>query len=63
MTSSCDIKKGITLTESMVTYKNPGTGIPPKSAHMLIGKCAKRDILTDELLDYNMFDIRKEVDS
>jgi sialic acid synthase SpsE len=55
MASSQDIPIGTELTEDMVTYRNPGTGIPAKDAHKVIGKKATQDITTDELLSLDMF--------
>lgn len=56
MASAAEIGAGITLTEAMVTYRNPGTGIPYKDAHTVIGKRAKRIIPADELLSADMFE-------
>jgi sialic acid synthase SpsE len=55
MVSAGKIKAGEILTESMVTYKNPGTGIPFKDAATVLGKTAKIDIDEDILLNKNMF--------
>ena len=56
MVLSESINKGSILEENMIDYRNPGTGIPPKDAHSIIGKTAKHDILSDVLLNRNMFD-------
>jgi len=56
MASACDIAVGATLTEAMVTYRNPGTGIPSKQAHTVIGKRANRHVPADELLSSDMFE-------
>jgi len=55
MASSQDIPLGAKLTADMVTYRNPGTGIPSKDAHKIIGKKATQDISADELLNLEMF--------
>jgi sialic acid synthase SpsE len=55
MTSSQDILKGQELTVNMVSYRNPGTGIPAKDANKIIGKKALRNIPSDELLSLEMF--------
>lgn len=55
-TSATDIAKGAELVEVMVTYRNPGTGIPAKLVHELIGKRAVCDIPADTLLSANMFE-------
>jgi len=56
MASVSDIAIGTALTEDMVTYRNPGTGIPSKLAHTIVGKRARRHILADELLSTDMFE-------
>jgi len=55
MVSSRKILKGDKLTIDMVVYRNPGTGIPAKDAHKVIGKNATQDIAEGKLLDFNMF--------
>lgn len=50
------IVRGTILSEDNVTYRNPGTGIPKKSAHLIIGKKANLDISADELLQVDMFE-------
>jgi sialic acid synthase SpsE len=55
MVSSCDVQKGTVLTEEMVTYRNPGTGIPSKDANKILGKIAVSDIAMDQLLSLEMF--------
>jgi len=55
MASSKIILKGTKLSSSMVDYRNPGTGIPAKDAHKVMGKIALRDIPEDELLRYDFF--------
>lgn len=51
MVSSKFIPEGTKILEEMITYKNPGTGILPKSANMVIGKFAKVDIPADTLIE------------
>lgn len=55
-TSAANIAKGAELVEVMVTYRNPGTGIPAKLVHELIGKRAVFDIPVDTLLSADMFE-------
>lgn len=55
MVSACVIPAGAALTPDMVTYKNPGTGIPVKEAGRVLGKKAVTDIPADTLLDHGMF--------
>ena len=56
MISSERIIKGTTLEENMIEYRNPGTGIPPKLAHQVLGKRANCDIDQGILLDTAMFE-------
>ena len=56
MASAKAIPTGTILNEAMITWRNPGTGIPSKLAHTIIGKRAKRDIPVDELLSTEMFE-------
>jgi len=56
MASSQDIPLGAELTADMVAYRNPGTGIPSKDAHKIIGKKALQEISADELLSLEMFE-------
>ena len=55
MASLREIAPGTMLTEAMVTYRNPGTGIPYNLAHTVLGKKAVRAIPSDELLSPDMF--------
>jgi len=55
MASSKNITAGTELTEDMVAYRNPGTGIPAKDAFKIIGKKARQDISLDVLLSPKMF--------
>jgi sialic acid synthase SpsE len=50
------IKKGSALLESMVTYRNPGTGIPAKDLVRILNKTAKEEIRADVLLSLDMFE-------
>ena len=55
MVSKKQRKFGETLTENLVEYKNPGTGIPYKDAHKIYGKKAVVDIPKDTLLRFELF--------
>lgn len=46
------ILKGELLSEDNLTAKRPGTGISPMQWDEVIGKCAKRDFLPDELIEF-----------
>ncbi|MFH1916014.1 MAG: N-acetylneuraminate synthase [Nanoarchaeota archaeon] len=48
-----NIVKGTIITEKMITYKRPGTGIEPKYLNFVIGKKAKQDIPEDTLLAFS----------
>jgi sialic acid synthase SpsE len=56
LVSSVDIKIGEKITREMLTFKRPGTGIPPTEIENLIGKVAKKDIQEDTILKYDMFE-------
>ena len=49
------IAKGTVITEDDITYKRPGTGIPPKFYEFIIGRTAKRDIPYDQILSQEDF--------
>lgn len=54
MVSSRSISRGTIITEEMVTYKNPGTGIHPRDAGAVLGKRAAVDIAEDTLIERSM---------
>lgn len=56
MVLSSPMEKGMILEKNMIEYRNPGTGIPPKSAHQVLGKRAKYPIENGTLLDLMMFE-------
>lgn len=49
--ASRDIKAGELFTAENITTKRPGTGISPMRWDEVLGKSAKRDFLSDELLE------------
>lgn len=49
--ASRDIKKGEAFSKENITTKRPGTGIDPMAWNKLIGKKAKRNFKTDELIE------------
>lgn len=53
--SARDLKKGEVITEEMLTYKRPGTGIPPKKLDMVIGKKLFVDVPNDTILAWTHF--------
>ena len=48
------IKAGSEITESMLTYKRPGTGISPDRIHEVTGKKAAFDIADDTIITEDM---------
>lgn len=54
MVSQQPIPKGTVITPTMITYKNPGTGISPKDAHLILQKDATVDIPADEIIKPEM---------
>lgn len=50
-----NLNKGEILKKNYIEFKNPGTGIPPKTIHKIIGKKAKDNIESDTILDFSMF--------
>lgn len=51
----CDIKAGTTLTEDMLTFKRPGTGILANRFDEFVGKKILVDVKEDTILQENMF--------
>lgn len=47
-----DIPAGTVITDDMLAFKRPGTGISPKDSNMLIGKISSQDIEKDEILKF-----------
>ena len=47
-----DIPGDTIITEDMITFKRPGTGITPKFLDKVIGKKAKRDIGKDKVIEW-----------
>lgn len=52
------IPQGTMITPEMLTFKSPGSGIPPHRAEELLGRVALKDIEEDKLVDEN--DLGKE---
>jgi len=48
--ASVDIRQGELISEDMLDFKRPGTGLPPEAVKYVIGKKAKRDIAFDEII-------------
>lgn len=52
--AACDIAKGTVVTEPMLTFKRPGSGISPSEIADVIGKKASEDISEDTILQWDM---------
>jgi N-acetylneuraminate synthase len=52
--ANCDIKKGTVITEKMLTFKRPGSGITPVDIQKVLGKKAAMDIVEDTILQWDM---------
>lgn len=46
------IQKGTKITEDMLDFKRPGTGISPRLLQMLIGRTARKKIEQDEIIKW-----------
>ncbi len=47
-----DIPQGTKITEDMLDFKRPGTGITPKFLELVVGRIAKKDIKNDEIIKW-----------
>lgn len=54
LTSAVAIPRGTKLTRPMLTYKRPGTGIPPRFLDIVVGRAASVDIPEDTTLTWEM---------
>lgn len=54
MITKMNIKKGEKLTKDKITYKNPGTGIPPKDEIKFLNKIFLQDVKEDTLISADM---------
>lgn len=52
--AAVDISAGDILTEKMLTFKRPGTGISPRDLPRIVGRAARTDIKKDSLLNWQM---------
>ena len=51
--ASCDLPAGTRLERGHLALKKPGSGIPADQLDELMGRCLRRDINRDELLDWS----------
>ncbi len=56
LVTTCPIKAGTPIEKHMLTFKRPGTGIPPEDMDKLINRCLNIDVDEDTILDYSMLD-------
>jgi N-acetylneuraminate synthase/N,N'-diacetyllegionaminate synthase len=54
VTSASAIPKGTVITDEMLTYKRPGTGIPAKYLGLVVGRVARVDIPEDTTITWDM---------
>ena len=52
--AAVDISAGDILTEKMLTFKRPGTGISPRDLKKIVGRTARTDIKKDSVLSWQM---------
>lgn len=48
-----DISKDQVIKESFLTYKRPGTGIPPNEMNFVVGRSVNKTIMKDELIKWS----------
>lgn len=53
--AACEIETGDLVTRNMLTFKRPGTGIPPSEIGLVVGRTAACDIAEDTILQRSMF--------
>lgn len=59
LVSTRKLLKGEYLSSEMLTFKRPGTGIPPSDINLVLGKQIKYDVDEDTTINYDMIDIKK----
>lgn len=52
--AACDIPQGTVITQDMLTFKRPGTGISPTQTDLVVGKTAAVFIADDTILQPDM---------
>jgi len=48
-----NIKKGTLITEDMLEFKRPSSGISPSMLDLVVGRKAVRDLFEDDLIDFS----------
>lgn len=56
LVAKTDIAKGQVIDESMLTWKRPGTGIPPSLIKQVLGRKANVAIAEDQIIQWEMLD-------
>lgn len=51
-----DIPVGTVITEDLLAFKRPGTGVSPKNMDKIIGQISISDIKKDSLINFKMFE-------
>lgn len=63
LVASMDIKKGQILTEDMLTFKRPASGVSPKYIDKIIGMTATKEIPEDTTIKWDMLEDSFEIKS
>jgi N,N'-diacetyllegionaminate synthase len=50
------LRPGEVITKDKIIVKRPGTGVPPKLAHLVVGRRAKQAIQVDEVITWDKLD-------
>ena len=50
------IPEGVSLTENMLTFKRPGTGISPLFVNIILGRKTKKSLKKDEILTWEIIE-------
>ena len=51
-----DIPLGTVITEDMLVFKRPGTGVSPKHLYKIVGNVSISNIKKDSLINLKMFE-------
>jgi len=54
-TSARDLRAGIPLQQSDIVFRRPANGLPPKSLHLILGKCLKEAVTEGSPLNLTDF--------
>ena len=50
------LRPGEVITKDKIIVKRPGTGVPPKLAHLVVGRRARQAIQADEVITWDKLD-------